>query len=75
MISIICPFYNSAETIKRVFDSIFSQKNVRSEIEVIFIDDSIQHVEGAKQVGIHAYHLESGEVEDLLKSIGIHGDA
>ena len=39
MISIICPCYNSAETIKRVFDSIFSQKNVRSEIEVIFIDD------------------------------------
>jgi glycosyltransferase involved in cell wall biosynthesis len=39
MISIICPCYNSAETIKRVFDSISSQKDMRFKIEVIFIDD------------------------------------
>ena len=39
MISIVCPCYNSAKTIKGIFDSIFSQKNVQFEIEVIFIDD------------------------------------
>jgi HAD superfamily hydrolase (TIGR01509 family) len=59
---------------KDAFQYVLDQEGLNPE-EVIFIDDSIQHVEGAKQVGIHAYHLESGEVEDLLKSIGIHGDA
>jgi len=39
MISIICPCYNSIETIKGVFDSISSQKNMKFKIEVIFVDD------------------------------------
>ena len=57
MISIICPCYNSAETIKRVFDSIFSQKNVRSKIEVIFIDDgSIDNTIDLINSGINRLH-------------------
>jgi glucose-1-phosphatase len=31
----------------------------------LFIDDSIQHVRGAEQVGIHAYHLDLTAKEDL----------
>lgn len=29
--------------------------------ETLFIDDSIQHVEGAKKAGLQAYHLTNGE--------------
>lgn len=28
--------------------------------ETLFIDDSIQHVEGARQAGLHAFHLKNG---------------
>jgi FMN phosphatase YigB (HAD superfamily) len=34
--------------------------------EILFIDDSIQHVEGAKCVGITAYHLQNPESLSLL---------
>jgi putative hydrolase of the HAD superfamily len=36
----------------------------------LFIDDSPQHVEGAKKLGIQAYLLK-GEPEDLLLSLGL----
>jgi len=29
--------------------------------ETLFVDDSIQHVQGAQQAGLHAYHLRPGE--------------
>jgi len=29
--------------------------------ETLFIDDSLQHVEGARKAGLKAYHLKSGE--------------
>lgn len=32
----------------------------------LFIDDSIQHVEGAKQAGLMAYHLDKGETIEQL---------
>jgi glucose-1-phosphatase len=35
--------------------------------ETLFIDDSPQHVEGARKAGLHAYHLTGGEtVLDIL---------
>lgn len=37
--------------------------------EVIFIDDSIQHIEGAKSVGIDAYHLVNTDIISLLKGV------
>jgi len=37
--------------------------------EVIFIDDSIQHVEGAKSIGINAYHLIDNDVINLLNEV------
>lgn len=39
--------------------------------ETVFIDDSVQHVEGAKRVGISAYLLKDISVDELLKQIGI----
>ncbi|MBT5354361.1 MAG: HAD family phosphatase, partial [Flavobacteriales bacterium] len=29
--------------------------------EVLFIDDSPQHIEGAKELGIYTYHLKDNE--------------
>lgn len=39
--------------------------------ETLFIDDSIQHVDGAKKAGLHAYHLDvkTNNVIDLLTSL------
>ncbi|MFI5149685.1 MAG: HAD family hydrolase [Bacteroidia bacterium] len=35
--------------------------------ETLFIDDSIQHVEGAKKTGIQGYHLQPGQsIQSLL---------
>ncbi len=40
--------------------------------ETIFIDDSIQHIEGAKQVGLTAHFLEKNvRTATLLKSLGL----
>jgi|SRR5690554_762388 len=39
--------------------------------ETLFIDDSIQHVEGAKIAGLHAYYLDvkTNNIIDLLNSL------
>ncbi len=50
------------------FQYILDDLNLRAD-EVIFIDDSIQHVEGAKSVGINAYHLVDIDVMNLLKGV------
>jgi putative hydrolase of the HAD superfamily len=52
-----------------IFEYVLSDIGVKAE-EAIFIDDSPQHVEGAKSVGIHAFHLKVGEqkVWDLFFS-------
>lgn len=40
--------------------------------ETLFIDDSPQHIEGAKRCGIHAFQLLPGkELHELLKDLGI----
>jgi putative hydrolase of the HAD superfamily len=40
--------------------------------ETVFIDDSTQHVEGAKKAGIAAYWLQKGtSTKDLIKEIGL----
>ncbi|MEO8733690.1 MAG: HAD family phosphatase [Flavobacteriales bacterium] len=40
-------------------------KNDAAADRTLFIDDSIQHVEGARKAGLHAEHLDLGK-EDLL---------
>jgi putative hydrolase of the HAD superfamily len=50
-----------------VFQYIISNNGLKAS-ETLFIDDSLQHVEGAKSVGLHGYHLdiEKGETTERL---------
>ena len=51
------------------FSFILKDSNLKLE-ETIFIDDSIQHIEGAKQVGINSYFLEKNlRTAALLKAL------
>jgi glucose-1-phosphatase len=54
-----------------VYQLILNQNNLKPE-ETLFIDDTEQHVIGAKEVGLNAYHLKLTEgetIEDLFKNI------
>jgi len=42
------------------FQLIIEENNLNSD-EILFIDDSPQHIEGAKKLGINCYHLKEGE--------------
>jgi len=42
------------------------RNNQLTASETLFIDDSIQHVEGARKAGINAYHLKITEDEQIL---------
>ena len=42
------------------FHLVLDENNLK-EKEVLFIDDSPQHIEGAKELGIHTYHLKDNE--------------
>lgn len=42
------------------------QKRNYSPNETLFIDDSIQHVEGAQKAGLHALHLQNKSILDLF---------
>jgi FMN phosphatase YigB (HAD superfamily) len=53
-----------------IFDFVVEENNLKRE-ETIFIDDSIQHVEGARKAGLIAYHLDLSKntLETLLPGI------
>jgi putative hydrolase of the HAD superfamily len=40
-----------------IFQYVLSDNKLKAE-EVFFIDDSLQHVEAARKIGIHSYHLK-----------------
>lgn len=42
------------------FQWVLDQNNLKAE-ETLFIDDSPQHIEGAKAAGLQTYHLKKGE--------------
>jgi putative hydrolase of the HAD superfamily len=42
-----------------IFEFVVRQNNLKKE-ETLFIDDSIQHIEGAKRVGLNTIFLEKG---------------
>ena len=42
-----------------IFEEILEDREMEAD-ETLFIDDSLQHVEGAKEAGLHAYHLQAG---------------
>ncbi len=49
-----------------VFEHILQEKNLKPE-ETLFIDDSIQHIEGAQSLGLKGHHLKDGErISQLL---------
>lgn len=50
-----------------IFEHVMAETGYKPE-ELFFIDDSPQHVEGAKKLGINAYHLDTNteKVEDII---------
>ena len=44
----------------KIFDYILKEQKLKAE-EVFFIDDSPQHIAGAKKIGIHCHHLLDDE--------------
>lgn len=51
---------------REVFDFVVNDAGLTRN-ETLFIDDSIQHIEGAQKAGLHAYHLRKGEdITDLF---------
>ena len=53
----------------RIFEFVLQQNNLKPQ-ETLFIDDSPQHIEGAKHAGLQTYHLKEGETLEInvLKS-------
>jgi putative hydrolase of the HAD superfamily len=50
-----------------IFEFVLSENNIVPS-ETLFIDDSRQHIEGAKNVGIHTHWLQKGEtILDLFR--------
>lgn len=49
-----------------IFEFVIQSNNLKKE-NTLFIDDSIQHVEGAKLVGLKAHHLNLKSDESLKK--------
>jgi putative hydrolase of the HAD superfamily len=45
---------------KEAFQLILKENNLKAN-EVLFIDDSPQHIQGAKKLGIKTYHLKDQE--------------
>lgn len=46
------------------FELILRENNLKAS-ETLFIDDTLQHVEGARRVGINAYHLRVNDGETI----------
>jgi putative hydrolase of the HAD superfamily len=49
----------------RIFEYVLMVHGFKAE-ETLFIDDSIQHIEGARKAGINAYHLRIDKGETIL---------
>lgn len=69
-------YYSNAIGIKKPYPETFLEVcawNGLQPEETLFIDDSIQHVRGAAQAGLHVHHLQPHErVSDLLADFGEH---
>lgn len=45
---------------ERIFQMLLEVNGLDAQ-DTVFIDDSYQHIKGARKVGLHAYHLTDGE--------------
>ncbi|OHX66848.1 HAD family hydrolase [Flammeovirga pacifica] len=54
-----------------IFETVIKENDL-DKSTTLFIDDSIQHVEGAKKAGLHAHHLDDLNVIGFLKSIDMY---
>lgn len=52
---------------RNIFEYVLAQNNFIAS-ETLFLDDSIQHIEGAREVGIQAYHINDQTVEELFRN-------
>ena len=53
----------------KIFEYILKEQKLKAE-EVFFIDDSPQHIDGAKKLGIHCHHLlDNEEITSLFPDI------
>lgn len=50
---------------ERIFEHVLRDQGFEPS-ETLFIDDSPQHIEGARRVGLHAYHLQADKGETIL---------
>lgn len=48
-----------------IFEFVLRENNFKAE-NTLFIDDSIQHIEGANKIGIQTIHLQTEKIEDFL---------
>lgn len=49
----------------RIFELVLNERNFKAE-ETLFIDDSPQHIDGAKRVGLNTYHLRADQGQTIL---------
>ena len=49
----------------RIFHHVLEEEGFDPS-ETLFIDDSPQHIEGARKVGLHTYHLRADQGETIL---------
>jgi putative hydrolase of the HAD superfamily len=52
---------------KEIFELVINENNLNPQ-ETLFIDDSIQHVQGAQNVGLNAIHLQHMDVLELFET-------
>ena len=62
-------FLNMRKPDQEIFELVINENKLNKE-ETVFIDDSLQHVEGARRTGIHGIHLtNTNSLPELLKQI------
>jgi FMN phosphatase YigB (HAD superfamily) len=53
---------------KQIFEHVLADAALRPE-STLFIDDSIQHIQAASELGINTYHLQQEDVCDFLEGL------
>ncbi len=51
-----------------IFQEVLEREGLDPE-ETLFIDDSAQHIKGAKKAGLHTYHHVEGDITEVLDEV------